>query len=229
MVKNGHSLSDILASVAVLCAVIITVLVVRREIWPSAVLSRSRAAWDQPFDVVSSWSDLSNAGAIIGPTDAKVKIVVFSDFECPACRSFTLGALASVRRAHPRDVAILYRHFPLNYHRFAMPAARAATCAARQQRFVAFHDELFREQDSLGFVPFRVYASRVGVGDLDQFEACIRDTAPMPEIEQDLAAASTISVDGTPTIIINGMRLPAIPDSARLVKIIQPFLDAAKS
>jgi hypothetical protein len=83
---------------------------------------------------VGNWADLEQAGHRIGPASAKLTIVEFGDFECPACGEFE-HTLQQVRRAYPKDVAVVFRHWPLPYHKLAYPAARAAECAADQGRF----------------------------------------------------------------------------------------------
>jgi protein-disulfide isomerase len=58
----------------------------------------------------------------MGPPGAKVVIIEFADFECPVCAGFVNGALRAVRSEYPNDIAIVFRHWPLEYHHLAYPA-----------------------------------------------------------------------------------------------------------
>jgi protein-disulfide isomerase len=119
--------------------------------------------------------------------------------------------LKALRERHPKDVAIVYRHFPLSYHPHAKPAARASWCAGRQGRFEAYHDALFAHQDSLGTVAWTLLASRAGVPDSAGFERCIANDDPVAMIERDIAEAGRLGVSGTPTLLVNDQLLKSVP------------------
>jgi protein-disulfide isomerase len=186
--------------VLTVCAVIITALVVRRE------FSSPQA---QPAPVrptaVADWRGYARDGHRMGPVDAPVTIVVFSDFQCPFC-GMLMSRLRQLRDVYPREVAVIYRHYPLADHPHAVAAARASECAAEQGRFSAFHDALFAAQDSIGAVGWDRFAARAGVGDLPRFEACAAATGPLAPLERDTAAARRLRVSGTPTLLINELR-----------------------
>jgi len=81
-----------------------------------------------------------------GAESPKVLIVEFSDFQCPACASFT-PFVSQIIADYPSDVAVHYRHFPLPMHPSADEAARAAEAAAEQGKFWEMHDILFERQN----------------------------------------------------------------------------------
>lgn len=205
----------------VCCAVITTGTTVRNAFEPrersGAGLSR------QPDAEIENWETYLDGGHRIGPADAKLVILEFGDFECPSCRSFARRTMRGVLASYPDQVALVYRHFPLAYHRFAFTAAHASECAATQQRFEAMHDVLFQKQDSLGVKSFVSYAVDAGVADTAEFTRCMnRAAAPeLSSIASDSAAARNIGSRGTPTIIIGGTRLGSSPDSARLDSLIR--------
>lgn len=223
MKKSGNLLPNLLSILAVGCALTVTALVVRRELSPTPQSPES-VDWSRPFESASNWPSLSNAGEFIGFAQAPIKIVVFSDFECPACRVFALGAGSAVRAAFPARVALVYRHYPLNYHRFAMEFAKGATCASRQGRFEKFHDEVFLAQESLADLGAEGFAARAGVADIGSFNACLSDDSVAEAIRRDITAAEEEGVRGTPTIFINGKRLPGVPDSTRLIRIVRELV-----
>jgi protein-disulfide isomerase len=209
--------TNIATGVMVICVVWIAGMSVRRELWPR----RAEASHPAPIQI-SNWPRLLDGGHRIGPASAPVTIVVFTDFECPFCRAFVSGTMPAIVKSYPGQVSFAIRHFPLPTHRFAYPAARAAECAANQRSFDAFHETLFLTQDSLGLIPFRELARRVGVPDLDAFERCNAIGGTVPIIEADINLAREIKVNGTPTVIVNGWLVQ--PDSASVDSLVKSFL-----
>lgn len=196
----GGRVLDAALVVLTLCAVVTTALVVRREFFPAAQAQAPRP------EKVPEWRSFAREGHRMGPVEAPVTIVVFSDFQCPFC-AVLMSRLDEVRRAHPGDLAIVYRHFPLASHPHALSAARASDCAAEQDRFAAFHDALFAAQDSIGVVPWTRFATVAGVPDQARFQSCVKGTGALATVERDAAAARRLRVTGTPTLLINDVRL----------------------
>lgn len=147
--------------------------------------------------------DLSTAHRL-GPANAAVQIVVFSDFQCGFCRQLTT-VLHQVRTEFPQDVAIVYRHFPLQGHPRAFPAAVAAECAAQQGAFWEYHDKLFAEGGDLDDAKFLELAKSLGL-DQQRFTACLQSPAPKQEVEANFREATELGLPGTPIIFINGRR-----------------------
>lgn len=208
---------DVATILAALSAVIVTGLFIRDKF--------SAPSRGSPPATVSvpDWRQYAAGGHRIGPPGAAVTIVEFGDYECPACAAFQ-KTLEAVLAAHPQDVALVYRHWPLPFHRFAYPAARAAECAAAQGRFPQFNQLMYAKQDSLGLVPFDDIAARSGVTDLASFRRCNRQTGKVAAIETDIAAAEKLGGSGTPTILLDSLRLQFPPDSLELEKLIQTQL-----
>jgi protein-disulfide isomerase len=199
---------DVALVVLTLCAVTTTTLVARRELLPPRTDARSQAP--RPIRV-PDWGEYARHGHRMGPAEAPVSIVVFSDFQCPYC-GVLMSRLREVRDAHPAEVAVVYRHFPLRNHPHAAPAARASDCAAEQGKFEAFHDALFAGQDSIGAWEWSRFAQAAGVMDLPRFAACAAGTGPLPTLARDTVAAARLRVTATPTLLINDMRFEgAVP------------------
>lgn len=154
--------------------------------------------------------------ASIGPADAPVTIVKFSDFQCPFCR---LGAITLKRLAdrYPGRVRVVFRNFPMNsscnratqnsMHAAACDAARAAVCASEQGRFEAAYEELFERQEQLK--PGRVadlLVAHAGFapGSLD---ACMTGEAVTARIVADVDEGIRLGVGSTPTFFINGHKM----------------------
>jgi protein-disulfide isomerase len=149
-----------------------------------------------------------------------VKIVEFSDFQCPFCAR-THPAVDAVRRRYPERVAVLYRHFPLDaIHPFARPAAVASECAGRQGRFGEFATLLFAQQDSLGAKPWSRFAAQAGVADAPAFERCVRESRTLAEVDRDAKLGTATRIEVTPTLVINGTLRPGAITEAELDSLV---------
>jgi protein-disulfide isomerase len=171
---------------------------------------------------VKNWRQFTESGEWLGSPDAKLAIVMFSDFQCPYCR-VAAANLEEVQGRRP-EVAVLYRHFPLSNHTNAMAAAHASVCAARQGAFKGMHDELFSHQDSLGGEPWARFASAAGVTDTVQFDKCLDDSSVSEEIRRDSVAGIRLGVTGTPTILIRDLRIDGSPSAKELDRYISDAL-----
>lgn len=216
--RNGHLESGIIVTAIVaLCVTVIAFARARDE-------SDATARPPSRVTLMADFATQAQAGQWIGPEDATVVILEFADFQCRGCRAFTQGAIRGVRANYPKDVAIVFRHWPLPYHEHAYEAARAAECAAVEGRFTAFHDRAYEYQDSLGTVSMARIAAEAGVVDMPRFELCTSDTARVPSVEAGILAARAVQASGVPTIAINCKLLPNVPDSAALDLMVRNAL-----
>lgn len=142
----------------------------------------------------------------MGPANAPVTLVVFSDFQCPFC-AVLMRRLQVLRGEYPKEVAIVYRHFPLADHEYAIAAARASECAADQGRFESFENTVFSARDSIGLVPWERFAATAGVPDVAAFRDCAASAGPLPALARDTVDARQLEVTGTPTLLINSTLL----------------------
>jgi len=207
--------SDVLTGVLVGCALVVTAAVARREIFPAAAQGP-----DMKPRAVDNWAELVSAGQWLGRSDAPVRIVEFSDFQCPFCAR-THPAVEAVRRRHPERVAVLYRHFPLDaIHPYARPAAVASECAAEQGRFAELATLLFARQDSLGAMPWSRFAVGAGVPDTAAFARCVRESRTMPAVDRDAKVGAATKIEVTPTLVINGILRPGAITEAELDSLV---------
>lgn len=204
--RMGKVLGALANGVLVVCAVVVTGLVIRQEFFKPVAPAAALPAPTQLPD----WRAYAQGGHRSGPDDAPVTMVVFSDFQCPACRLLATHAKA-LRAEFPRELAIIHRHSPLSMHPFAVQAAQASECAAQQDRFEAFHDALFVEQASIGLAPWNRFAVNAGIPDLTAFEKCMAERAPSPTLHADTISAKQLKVTGTPTLLVNGLRFTGAP------------------
>jgi len=195
---NSKNLANLLTTVLVICAVVVTVAVVRREFFHRE--DDTQGAFPKPR-VLENWKDLDHKGNVLGSASAPIRIVTFSDYECPFCRQLD-STLMELRAKYQSKIAIVYRHYPLQIHSHAFPAAVAADCAANQRKFDAYHALLFRLQDSIGKISFQEFARRADVPDTALFDRCMDDVATKDRVRQDVKEAESIGVRGTPAMVV---------------------------
>jgi len=194
------------------CAAALTLSNVRRALFPSPVML------SQPVDSVPEWQGYAVGGTRVGPKGALVTLIIFSDYQCPVCRRLFLN-VQLISRTFPDEVAVVWRHLPLENHSSALPAARASVCAGKERRFEAMHSQLFLMQDSLGVVSWTNLALRAGIVDTAAFSACLQTADTQARIDEDRAAARAVHAAATPTLLVNGLEYVGAPrDLARIVR-----------
>jgi protein-disulfide isomerase len=158
----------------------------------------------------------------VGPADAPVQIIEFSDFQCPFCQQ-SVATIQMVLKEYGDQVRLVYRHFPLPNHPQAWPAAEASLCAADQDRFWPFHDRLFANQDKLSVDALKQHAAELGF-DAAAFAACVDSRRHQAAVQADMEAAQALGVTGTPAFFINGRPLGGAQPFPRFKEIIDEEL-----
>lgn len=166
---------------------------------------------------IADWQRYSEGGVRLGPKSAPVVIVEFADFQCPFCRRAD-STLKRVLRQYPNEVAVVYRHYPV--HEYAFVAAQAVECAARQGDFVPMHDALYADADSIGAVSWGHFAVKAGVRDTAEFTRCLADPQIAARVVADTTAAHRLRVHGTPTFLINNLRIVGYAGSAAFDSVL---------
>lgn len=142
--------------------------------------------------------------ASTGPATAAITIVMFSDFQCPAC-SATHPILKKVMAEYAGKIHFVVRNYPLtNRHDHAMRAALAAAAARIQGKFFEYIDVLYTHQDALDDASLRKYAAEQGLN-MKQFELDFNSEKIAAEVRKDMADGNSYKLGGTPSIFINGV------------------------
>ncbi len=135
-----------------------------------------------------------------GAAKPKVVIVEFADFECPHC-ALMGGVLSEVVKAHPNDVAVYFKQFPLQHHEFSELAARAALAAHAQGKFWPMHDIIFRNQMRLEADSFKKFAAELGLN-VPRWEKDLQSPEVAQRVQADLMEGRE-AVHSTPTLFVN--------------------------
>lgn len=151
-------------------------------------------------DQVKNIVPVSDEDHIQGSKDAKIILIEYSDFECPFCSTFHSTA-QQIKDEYGDDIAWVYRHFPLDFHERARPAAVASECATAlggNDSFWYYIDDIFENQEGgLTDVGLRTIASDLGLN-MDEFEKCLVSGEYEDKIEDQYQGGVVAGVTGTP-------------------------------
>jgi predicted DsbA family dithiol-disulfide isomerase len=156
-----------------------------------------------------------------GAPNPIVTIVEFSDFECPFCKQVQ-SVLRQIVESYGLKVRLVFKHLPLEGHRNSLPAARAAYCAAEQNRFWQFHDAVFAA-GNLSPPAFEQIASDLGLG-LPKFQGCVAAERSRVAVVKDIEAARLLHIESTPSFVVNGKVINGALSFADFQKIIEQEL-----
>lgn len=169
----------------------------------------------------------------LGNDKAKVTVIEFSDFQCPFCKQFVDSTYQELYDAYIKTnkIKFAYRHYPLTtIHPNAQKAAEAAECANEQDKFWEYHDLLFKNQSTWSPLAaadainsFTDYAGELGLN-TDQFRSCLDTDKYKQKVDDDIADANKVGVDGTPAFFINGWRLTGAQPLAQFQTLIEQEL-----
>jgi protein-disulfide isomerase len=135
-----------------------------------------------------------------GPSTSQ-RVVVFSDFQCPFCRTFS-KVIDTLRMTHP-EVRIVERQFPLvDLHEAAYPAALAAECAGDVGRYAQMRSAMFERRGLVEDQQWGALAARAGIQDTSAINACVTTRRHAAVVDADIDAGRAAGIVATPSIII---------------------------
>ena len=163
----------------------------------------------------------------LGPDDAPVVIIEFSDYQCYYCGLFARETLHPLLNLYGDQVRFVYRDFVF-YGPISLQAAISAECAHEQGVFWLYHDRLFEQQDNLNAKLFFALAEELNL-DVRAFARCASDPDVEDEVKADTADGQALGVRGTPTFYINGRVLVGAQSVNTFADIIDEELALAGS
>lgn len=160
-----------------------------------------------------------------GSKTASVTIVEFTDFECHYCGAVQ-PTLRQVLQQYPNQARLVFKNYPLRFHRNAKRAHLAAMCADEQGKFWEYRNHLFQNQRALQKSDLLRYAEVFGL-DIDSFQNCLEEEKYMSKIQDDFKEGLSLGVTGTPAFFINGRLLPGAQPFPVFQAVIEDELKGA--
>lgn len=153
---------------------------------------------------------------------ASVSLVVFTDFQCPACAS-AAATVNKLIQAYPNEIKYYVKNYPLSFHKYAFTAAVASLAARRQGKYWEMYDILFKNYRSLSKKKILLYAEKIGL-DIRQFKRDFEDERLKDQVKADKSEGNKLGVSATPTFFINGRKKRGAPSLGTFKKIIDQEL-----
>lgn len=154
---------------------------------------------------------------------AKVRIVEYSDFQCPYCAR-VVPTIGKIKETYGDDVEVIFKQFPLGFHNYAKKAAEASECARDQDKFWEYHDKLFENQNKLDEKSLTEYAGELGL-DTNAFNKCLDSGSKTAKVETDFEEGKSLGVTGTPSFFINGQKVVGAQPYEKFAEIIDVMIE----
>ncbi len=149
----------------------------------------------------------------MGPKDAKVRLVEFSDYQCPFCGR-ARATVNKINEEYKGKIRYVFRDFPLSFHKDSQKAHEASHCAEDQNKYWEMNKKLFESQKDLQVESLKKYAQEVKLNG-KKFDECLDSGKYADRVKSEIQAGSSLGVSGTPAYFING----------RMVSGARPFED----
>lgn len=165
-------------------------------------------------------------GRALGPENAPVKIVEYSDFQCPFCARAATDLLPPIEAQYIANGTVRFEYQPVAFlGQESMLAAEAALCAEDQQQFWAMHDKLFasqagEERGQFAIANLKRFAQEIGL-DRAQFEPCLDSHKYQDKVLELTREAQARGVEGTPTFFVNNDVVPGAVPFEQMQSIIE--------
>jgi protein-disulfide isomerase len=163
----------------------------------------------------------------VGPENAPVTIVAFTDYQCPYCQR-AQTTLDEIMSQYGSKLRVVPRDFPLDFHDRAMAAARAVHCAGDQKKHWDYHVDLLRHPSDLSEGDLQQRASTLGL-DAATFKTCLASTKHDEKIRASQKAGESVEVRGTPSFFINGRFVNGALSKSAFAQIIDDELSRVAS
>jgi protein-disulfide isomerase/uncharacterized membrane protein len=232
-VKKSSSAKPAFGYLAVFAVIVLVLSGLTKMNVDSKVQAQSAVAGD----LIKQYYSLPDLGSpkiasdykIASAPNAPIRMVIFSDFECPACKALSeLVPLLALR--YEGKIDIQYFYYPLDnscnptverpMHQYACKAAFAASCMPKSD-FAHVHDEIFSNQDKFeaGYVDQYIKSNKI--------EACVADPKTKEKIVDLIKAADPFNIRSTPSYLINGVKIEGVLPADQMYAIMDEILRRA--
>lgn len=160
---------------------------------------------------------------VIGPKNAPITIIEFTDFQCPFCRraSDTIDQLLKV---YPGKIRLVFKNLPLSsIHKESLAAAKAAMAAHKQGMFWPYHDMLFDNASDLNSKLYLRLAKLLKL-DIEKFKKDMNSKEVANEVQTDIETAKKFGINATPVFVINGVLIKGAKPLYFFKKVVDTLL-----
>lgn len=168
--------------------------------------------------------EVKDTDEVLGSKDAKIKVIVFSDFQCPYCGEYFDNVRAAVQSFGEDEVSLVYKDSPLDFHLQANNAAMATRCAGDQEKFWEMGELLYSSQqdwqETEGTQAFKGYARELKMNTV-AFNKCMDEKTTESLIAEDLAQAEEIGIAGVPATFVGTQFTSGVVTTAAIKKMIE--------
>ena len=164
----------------------------------------------------------------IGPKNAPITIIEFTDFQCPFCRRAS-DTMDKLMKIYPGKIRLVFRNLPLSsIHKESFSAAKAAMAAHKQGMFWPYHDMLFDNAPKLNKQLY-IKLAKILKLDIDKFKADMDSQQIRKEVQEDINIAKKFGINATPIFIINGVMIRGAKPLDFFRKVIDTLLKEAQN
>lgn len=208
---TAQLVNNLVTGLLVTCALVVTGVVLKQQFAspPAPALVSAR---------LESWQGLLDARpASLGSREGRIRVVEFSDYQCPFCADLE-GKLEAFEARHPGSLSVIRYEYPLvDLHPDAMRAALVSKCASTGPAYPAVRRALFSQaRQGLAGADLVRLAGRAGVHDVAGLQACLEDPATRARVEDDVATARRLGFKGTPVLVVDGDVITGSRDATEL-------------
>ncbi len=175
--------------------------------------------------------EMAKDRAILGDRNAKIKLFVYSDFQCPYCKR-GYETVEELKKKYGKKIVVMFKHLPLPFHPMALPAAKRFEAIALQspKKAYAFHDEVFKNQEGIagGEAFLDGVVKKVGA-DLDRVKKDIESPVVQKHIKADQEEAQKYGIQGTPGFVIAGVTIKGAYPIQTFEEIIEKRMGSSTS
>ncbi len=163
----------------------------------------------------------------LGPKDAPITIIEFTDFECPFCKRAT-DTMDELMKIYDGKIRLVFKNLPLSsIHKNALSAAKAAMAAHKQGMFWPYHDMLFDSSPNLNKGLYIRIAKRLKL-DIERFKKDMNSKEIEKEIKEDMRIAKRFGINATPSFLINGVLIKGAKPLSYFRKVINRLLSEGR-
>lgn len=204
--------------------IIITVVSIALVVGIIALVESSNVSPEKKAEVLTTATE----DHAYGNKEAKVTIVEYLDFQCPACAA-NFPMVEKIKEEYKDKIQFVVRHYPLPSHQYGRAASQAVVAADKQGKFWEMYKLMFDNQETWSNNPnyasdFESYAQQLSL-DMDKFRVDRDSQDTKDRIQRDLNSARTLGVQGTPTFFMNGKNLPTPSNVEQFRSLIEQELN----